>query len=192
MYPSTYCKICNRNDEHSELCLLNPTVEPTALRDVHETEDTPESEDIVFIDIPSLNSIWTKGHYLYDRWSMIGYSPRIHIDQFNEEIIITYKAKNALRFVHPNPGGSYEGALTSLKEQAEYNESWKELASCIKYVMQHVERERKSILDNHLPFPSMSEFLADRNWISEKEKDNRQEEVFPISDFLPSDSESSD
>ena len=71
MYPSTYCKICNRNNEHSELCLLNPTVEPTALRDVHETEDTHESEDIVFIDIPSLNSIWTKGHYLYDRWSMI-------------------------------------------------------------------------------------------------------------------------
>ena len=194
MYPSTYCKICKHNNGHSELCLLNPTVEPTgsASRDISEPEDMSDSEDIVFIDSPSLNGIWIKGHYLYDRWSMIGYSPRIQIDHHEEEIIITYKAKNALRFVHPEPGISYEGALASLKEQAEYNESWKELASCIKYVMQHVEKERKTILEDHLPFPSMSEFLADRDWISEKEKDNRQEGIFPITDFLPSDTESSD
>ena len=194
MYPSTYCKICKHNNGHSELCLLNPTVEPTgsASREIPEPEDISDSEDIVFIDSPSLNSIWIKGHYLYDRWSMIGYSPRIQIDHHEEEIIITYKAKNALRFVHPEPGISYEGALASLKEQAEYNESWKELASCIKYVMQHVEKERKTILEDHLPFPSMSEFLADRDWISEKEKDNRQEGIFPITDFLPSDTESSD
>ena len=194
MYPSIYCKICKHNNGHSELCLLNPTVEPTgsASRDISEPEDISNSEDIVFIDSPSLNGIWIKGHYLYDRWSMIGYSPRIQIDHHEEEIIITYKAKNALRFVHPEPGISYEGALASLKEQAEYNESWKELASCIKYVMQHVEKERKIILEDHLPFPSMSEFLADRDWISEKEKDNRQEGIFPITDFLPSDTESSD
>ena len=194
MYPSTYCKICKHNNGHSELCLLNPTVEPTgsASREIPEPEDISDSEDIVFIDSPSLNGIWIKGHYLYDRWSMIGYSPRIQIDHHEEEIIITYKAKNALRFVHPEPGISYEGALASLKEQAEYNESWKELASCIKYVMQHVEKERKTILEDHLPFPSMSEFLADRDWISEKEKDNRQEGIFPITDFLPSDTESSD
>lgn len=194
MYPSIYCKICKHNNGHSELCLLNPTVEPTgsASRDISEPEDMSDSEDIVFIDSPSLNGIWIKGHYLYDRWSMIGYSPRIQIDHHEEEIIITYKAKNALRFVHPEPGISYEGALASLKEQAEYNESWKELASCIKYVMQHVEKERKTILEDHLPFPSMSEFLADRDWISEKEKDNRQEGIFPITDFLPSDTESSD
>ena len=194
MYPSIYCKICKRNNGHSELCLLNPTVEPigSASRDISEPEDISNSEDIVFIDSPSLNGIWIKGHYLYDKWSMIGYSPRIQIDHHEEEIIITYKAKNALRFVHPEPGISYEGALASLKEQAEYNESWKELASCIKYVMQHVEKERKIILEDHLPFPSMSEFLADRDWISEKEKDNRQEEIFPITDFLPSDTESSD
>ena len=194
MYPSIYCKICKHNNGHSELCLLNPTVEPTgsASRDISEPEDISDSEDIVFIDSPSLNGIWIKGHYLYDRWSMIGYSPRIQIDHHEEEIIITYKAKNALRFVHPEPGISYEGALASLKEQAEYNESWKELASCIKYVMQHVEKERKTILEDHLPFPSMSEFLADRDWISEKEKDNRQEGIFPITDFLPSDTESSD
>ena len=194
MYPSIYCKICKHNNGHSELCLLNPTVEPTgsASRDISEPEDISNSEDIVFIDSPSLNGIWIKGHYLYDKWSMIGYPPRIQIDHHEEEIIITYKAKNALRFVHPEPGISYEGALASLKEQAEYNESWKELASCIKYVMQHVEKERKIILEDHLPFPSMSEFLADRDWISEKEKDNRQEGIFPITDFLPSDTESSD
>ena len=37
-----------------------------------------------------------------------------------------------------------------------------------------------------------SKVWESRDWISDKEKDNQQEEIFPITDFLPSDTESSD
>ena len=80
--------------------------------------------------------------------------------------------------------------MKSLNEQSEYYDYDYELETCMKYVKTCLEQERKNVFNKLLPFPLMTDFFVDRNWIRHKAEENIQEYTFPDADFFISDAES--